>query len=309
MASTQERRASASGSLKERPIVRLLQQLFRKQVTGCLLVVDESGDESAVYLRTGMPVHVHRPVDTDRLDRVLVECGLVTELAVERAAPMVAGGMRLGEALERMGAISKAALADVLKAQMRRKLTRLFCVADGSFAVFLDPHNFGQGDDHAAMRVDPRTLYFPAIRSAYDLPRMTRELSRLWGQQFRLIAVSPPFITAMGIPEDDPVVASLRSGWLSLQEADAVTTRPLDVRSVLLALYYADLLERQNLVQTPGPGAPLPATTSVTLSSDNLIAALPGPAVVEAPPAVLEKSTVVRQFASPPAAVGRAVAP
>ena len=189
MASTHEKRPSASGSLQERPVARLLQQLFRKQVTGRLNISDGTGDESDIYLRTGMPVHVHRPVDIDRLDRVLVEYGLVPQEAVTRADAMVTSGMRLGEALQGMGALNKESLSAVLKDQMRRKLTRLFCVAEGSFAIYLDAHSFGEGDDLAIMRVDPRTLFYPAIHSAYDLPRVTRELSRLWGQEFRLAAV------------------------------------------------------------------------------------------------------------------------
>src|SRR5262245_62175116 len=41
----------ASGKLAERPLPRLIQQLFRKRVTGCLVVTDDSGDESQVFLR------------------------------------------------------------------------------------------------------------------------------------------------------------------------------------------------------------------------------------------------------------------
>ena len=283
MSSTHEQRPSASGSLTERPVARLLQQLFRKQVTGRLCISDSTGDQSDIYLRDGMPVHVQRPVDSDRLDRVLVEYGVVSADAVARAEPMVAGGIRLGEALEKMGVLSKEKLGDVLKEQMRRKLTRLFCVAEGWFAIDLHPHDFGQGDDLAAMRVDPRTLYFPAIRAAYDLPRVTRELSRLWGQEFRLAGVSPSFIAVMGIPADDEVVASLRTGWLSLEKIDSVTARPLEVRTVLLSLYYADLLERQNLGDSPAQGDPAPAARLRFTSSDSIVSTPGGSAIIESP--------------------------
>ena len=283
MSSTHEQRPSASGSLTERPVARLLQQLFRKQVTGRLWISDSTGDQSDIYLRDGMPVHVQRPVDTDRLDHVLVEYGVVLADAVARAEPMVAGGIRLGEALEKMGVLSKEKLGDVLKEQMRRKLTRLFCVAEGWFAIDLHPHDFGQGDDLAAMRVDPRTLYFPAIRAAYDLPRVTRELSRLWGQEFRLAGVSPSFIAVMGIPADDEVVASLRTGWLSLEKIDSVTARPLEVRTVLLSLYYADLLERQNLGDSPAQGDPAPAARLRFTSSDSIVSTPGGSAIIESP--------------------------
>ena len=285
MALTHEKRPSASGSLQERPVARLLQQLFRRQVTGCLSITDTTGDESNVYLRTGMPVHVHRPVDIDRLDHMLVEYGLVPEAAVAQAVPMVAGGMRLGEALQGMGALSRESLSAVLKDQLRRKVTRLFCVAEGSFAIYLDAHSFGQGDDLAVMRVDPRTLYYSAIHAAYDLPRVTRELSRLSGQEFRMAAVSPSFVTAMGIPGDDPMVAALRARWMNLDAIDSLTARPLELRTVLLSLYYADLLERQNIGEAPVQGDPAPAIKLRYTSSDSLPSAQASPAAAVVPPA------------------------
>jgi curved DNA-binding protein CbpA len=285
MASTHEKRPSASGSLQERPVARLLQQLFRKQVTGRLNISDGTGDESDIYLRAGMPVHVHRPVDIDRLDRVLVEYGLVPQEAVARADAMVTSGMRLGEALQGMGALNRESLSAVLKDQIRRKLTRLFCVAEGSFAIYLDTHSFGEGDDLAIMRVDPRTLFYPAIHSAYDLPRVTRELSRLWGQEFRLAAVSPSFIAAMGIPPDDPMVAALRARWMSLDAIDSLTARPLELRTALLSLYYADLLERQNIGEAPAQGDPAPVLKLRYTSSDSFPSALGGAVQAEVPPA------------------------
>ena len=305
MSSTHKKHPSASGSLKERPVPRLLQQLFRKQVTGRLCISDATGDESEVYLRVGMPVHVQRPVDTDRLDRVLVEFGVVSEDKVAQAAPMVASGMRLGEALEQMGVLSKDALADVLKEQMRRKLTRLFCVADGSFAVFVEPHSFGEGDDLAAMRVDPRTLFFPAIRAAYDLPRVTRELSRLWGQEFRLASVSPSFVAAMGIPPDDHIVTALRTRWLTPEEIDSVTARPLEVRTVLLSLYYADLLERQQVGGYPLQEDSAPVT-SPSVAAPSVAAPVAKPATPSAPAPVAAAATAKVATPSAPAPVAAA---
>jgi curved DNA-binding protein CbpA len=304
MALTHEKRASASGSLQERPVARLLQQLFRKQVTGCLSITDTTGDESNVYLRTGMPVHVHRPMDIDRLDRVLVEYGLVPEAAVAQADAMVAGGMRLGEALQGMGALSRESLSAVLKEQLRRKVTRLFCVAEGSFAIYLDAHSFGQGDDLAVMRVDPRTLYYSAIHTAYDLPRVTRELSRLSGQEFRLAAVSPSFVAAMGIPGDDAMVAALRARWMNLEAIDSLTARPLELRTALLSLYYADLLERQNIGAAPVQGNAAPAIKLRYTSSDSFPSAQASPAAADVPPAAPapRPSVVTPVVAAPPPA-------
>jgi hypothetical protein len=308
MASPHAHRPSAAGSLKERPLPRLLQQLFRKQLTGCLSITDETGDLSEVYLRSGYPVHVHRPVDSDRLDRVLIENGLVTERTVEMAMPMVSSGIRLGEALERMGALTKQTLADVLKAQIRRKITRLFCVIDGSFEIFVENHAYGEGDEWTTMRVDPRTLYYLAIRTAYDLPRVTRELSRLWGQQFRLISSSPAYLAAMQIPGDDPVVSALRTGWQTLEKVDPVAARPVEARAVLLALYYGDMLERQNLMGSADKPVPVPPSTDnlipVASVSGEMPEALTEP---DAPEVEATASDVIAEYTKTPAPIAAAV--
>lgn len=230
------------GSLRERPLPRLLQQLCRKKFTGHFVIKDQTQDESEVYLREGAPVHVQRPVDTDRLDHLLVELSVLPADLVARAVAQLGQGVRLGEALERMGALDKQKLAQVLKTQLVRKLVRLFFVTDGSYTVYASSHTYGEGEDLSLMRVDPRSLIHAGIRAAYDLRRVNRELGYLAGQRFRMAEISPAFVAAMGIAPDDAVVAALRRDWLTLEDLDRAAPRPFEVRAVVLALYYADVL-------------------------------------------------------------------
>jgi hypothetical protein len=242
--------AAVQGTLKERPFPRLLQQLHRKQFTGYVVVADQTGDESEIFMREGSPVHVGRPVDTDRLDNLLVEYGVVPPDIVAAASAQVASGLRLGDVLERMGALDKQKLAQVLKSQVVRKLTRLFFVVEGTYAIYMAPHAYGEGADFALMRVDPRSVVYPGIRAAYDLPRVTRELSHLIGQRFRLRELSPGFIAAMGVAPEDATIEALCTGWMTLDDLDTVTSRPFEVRSIVLTMYYADLLDREVLDRT-----------------------------------------------------------
>lgn len=256
------------GGLRERPLARLLQQLYRKKLTGHLVIIDQTGDQSEVYMREGAIVHVGRPVDTDRLDNLLVEYGLVPAEIVARASAQVTEGRRLGEVLDGMGVLDKAKLSQVLKSQLLRKLTRLFFVADGSYAVYVQGHSYGEGADLALMRVDPRTVIYPGIRAAYDLPRVTQELARLVGQRFRLGQLSPGFIAALGVPTQDSTVESLHQGWLTLAALDAITARALEVRSIVLALYYCDALEREPIAEASADSA-VPRETRLTPSADS----------------------------------------
>lgn len=296
---------AVQGTLRERPLPRLVQQLFRKKLTGRLAITDQTGDQSDVFMRDGLLVHVGRPVDTDRLDNLLVEFGLVSPEIVARATQQIAPGMRLGEVLDRMGVLDKVKLAQVLKSQVLRKLTRLFFVADGRYAVYLEAHSYGQGADLPLMRVDPRTVIYPGIRAAYDLPRVTQELTRLLGQRFRLGTLSPGFIAAIGVPPNDSTIEWLRKDWLTLDALDSITARPLEVRSIVLALYYCDLLEREPIGEAPSDSA-VPRATHAGDSgySMRLSGERSAPHFVAPPPTTPAPPTApmaTSQPASPPA--------
>jgi hypothetical protein len=251
-----QKNVATKGALKERPLPRLLQQLFRKNVTGYFILIDETRDESEVYLRDGMPVHVSRPVDTDRLDHLLVEFGIVSAEIVAQAGTQITEGMRLGDVLEKMGYLDKHALTYLLKTQMIRKLTRLFFIADGTYSVYLEDHAFGVGAEQLQMQLDPRQVYYPGIRAAYDLTRVTKELTRLSGQEFRLQDVPASSFARMGIPPEDPTVEILRKSYLTLDMLEAKNHRPFEARSVVLSLYYADLLDRRP-IGSAGTGEPV----------------------------------------------------
>jgi hypothetical protein len=311
--------AAVEGALTDRPLPRLLQQLYRKQLTGHFVVTDPTRDESLVYLRSGWPVHVCRPVDTDRLDNLLVEYGLLPAEVVAQASTQVSQNQRLGDVLERMGALDRQRLAQVLKAQVVRKLIRLFFVAEGNYAVYVQGHGYGDGEEFPLMRVDPRTIILPGIRAAYDLPRVTRELSRLAGQRFRLADVSPAFVVALGVSAEDVTVEALRGGWMTLDDLDSVTSRTFEVRSVALALYYTDSLEREPLGPAPSdsfspealapsqsadlhrPVPPEPAAGTERASrsvAETASVAVPPAATVVSPAAPVAKAAVAAPAAS-----------
>src|SRR4051812_10587622 len=118
--------AAATGALNQRPFARLLVYLYRKRVTGRLAITEDAGDRSTIFLRQGIPVFVDRPTFEDRLDRVLVDCGIVTQRKLAEVEPMRAGtGKRLGTLLEEMGLLDQATLAETLRLQIHRKLQRL----------------------------------------------------------------------------------------------------------------------------------------------------------------------------------------
>ena len=236
--------AVARGRLEERPFPRLLHQLFSKRVTGCLQLIDDSRDESRVYLRDGVPVHVMRPNDIDRLDQVIMEANLVPTHLVAELSAALPPGRRLGEVLVERGLVSPAGLADALKFQLRRKLLRLFFPQRGQFAVFVEAHNFGVGDEFKETRVDPRCLMYPGVRAAYDEARLKAELAPLTNHRFRMLpTLAGSLLEAMGFKANDPMLVSLGEKLHALADLPASGQRGLDARAIVLALLYTDLLE------------------------------------------------------------------
>jgi hypothetical protein len=239
-----ERAASLRGSLAERPIPRLLYDLFRKQITGYLQIVDDSGDESRLYLRDGAPVHVERPNDIDRLDQVLIETGLISAETIRKLSESLEPGRRLGEVLIERNMVSARALGDALKVQMRRKLTRLFFPRKGEFAIYVESHPYGTGGEFGEMRVDPRCLLFQGIRAAYDDARLEDELAPLKTLAFRLLpTLAASVLEAMGFVSTDPTLKALSERMLGLADLPVPGAKRMDSLSVVLALLYTDLLE------------------------------------------------------------------
>lgn len=239
---------AAEGRLADRPVPRLIQQLYRKRVTGRLCLADESGDDSVVYLREGSAVHIERPNDLDRLDRVLADTGLVSARVLARAEELSRQqSKRLGLVLVEIGALAPDVLADAIRAQLRRKLIRLFFIRKGRYEVFLHEHDFGNGDELARIRLDPRSLIYPGIRTAYDDVRLIEELRPLVGFGFRLVVLPPGFIEALGMTPNETVVKLLQQRLVHLDELSALGPKPSDSRASVLALLYSDLLETERL--------------------------------------------------------------
>lgn len=256
---------AAEGDLRDRAVPRLLHQLHRRKVTGLVLFVDNTGDESTLYLRDGTIVHVERPNDIDRLDKVLTDTGLVSGPILQKAQQITqSSGKRLGQVLQEMSVLAPDVLASALRAQIRRKLTRLFFMQDGRYTVYVAPHSFGEGDEMAHVRIDPRVIVYTGIRAAYDDVRLMDELHPLAGFSFRLVEVPAGFLEGMGFPHDDSLIAELRRRPLQLADLAGGRWRASDARAAILTLLYTDLLESERVAS--GGAQPTPPSLR-TLSS------------------------------------------
>ncbi|HXU83816.1 MAG TPA: DUF4388 domain-containing protein, partial [Polyangia bacterium] len=254
------------GLLQELPVPRLLVGLRGEQVTGLLELTEMSGQTNKIYVRQGLPVHVIGPDSLDRLDLMLVEAGLITDADVARAqAVRESSGRLMGQVLCELGLVGPDQLAEVLRWQVRRKVTRTFSTEEGSFSITAAEHPFALSNASPGAAVDPRTLVFPGILASYSENKLVSELGPLTGRMVRLRQVSTTQLNELGFESrHSPLLMHLRMAGFRLHEAwvhGSMGPRPREAKAVLLALLYLDLLEVLG-EQAAAPTREMPASAS-----------------------------------------------
>ena len=269
-------RVVATGTLQEKPFSRLIIELHRRRLTSALVIVDESGDESRIFLREGVPVHVERPDETDRLHRVLSESNLVQPAVLDAARAQADGtGNRLGDLLVGTASITPKQLGEALKFQLRRKLQRIFFVRRGRFQILAGDHQFGVGAEFEAMRLDPRCLIYLGIRAGYDDARLREELLPIAGHRVKLVSMPAGLVVALGFPPEDPTIALLGRQATAVADLPPSGVKPQEGRAVLLALLYMDLLETVPVAQVTPPQAKAPVPEAVPQAPASIPSAPP----------------------------------
>lgn len=253
-----------TGQLADRPLPILLHQLYTERFTG-ELVINASTGLFQIHLRDGYPVHVGLAEGADLLGRVLCEMKVLDEAALRRSlADPPQPGERYGDVLLRLGLCDEPQLKQALRAQVRRKLQRLFLLEDGGFAAVPGAHSRGlQGGE--SMRVHPLRAIVQGVRG---LPpdRLRARLGALLTASFRLPAGTPDeVIDRYGFSSEEAYLASLlRRGFFTLHDLTEVGGySPATTQTVVYTLFCTDALEmgddrslpraREHITDLPSP--------------------------------------------------------
>ena len=145
----------ASGTLRERPLPRLLYACEQKRITGTV-EIDASDGAATLYVRDGWPVAIRTARIVDTLGQMLLEMGAISVGAYHESLMRLAREKRRhGEILREMGALDVVNLRRGLDAQLKRKIVKLFAVQDGPFRIVSQAHDEGTGESEG-IRLDPR---------------------------------------------------------------------------------------------------------------------------------------------------------
>ncbi len=256
------------GRLEDEPLPSLLDRLFGLGVSG-VVRIDARVGQHVIYLLDGFPVAVTLPGTAEMLGRVMVELGYIDE-ATHKASIVAPPppGKRYGDILRATGKVSDEQMRLALKAQVRRKLHRLFFLAEGDFAFSKEAHNEGV-ESGQPLRVHPHRALYHGVRGAWSADRLSGALFLLDGEAIKS-KLSAEEMTRYGLGADDGRVAEfLRKGHFTVPDlVDVSGLHPQPVHALIYALYITDALDIQPADSVPrlrrkgADGEPRPRATT-----------------------------------------------
>ncbi len=283
-----------SGRLQDEPLPLLLHRLQQGRATGVLRIETRIGRHE-VFVRDGFPVAVHLPGSAELIGQVLLEMRLIDDATHKRSLSQPPpAGRRYGDWLVEQKLVAPDQLRLALKAQVRRKLHRLFFVGEGDFKFEELAHDEGrQGNE--SLQVQPARAIYHGVRSAWSAERLQSALFLLDGRALKC-TLDADNAARYGLGADDGRVAELlRRGYWTLAdliEASGLPAQP--VHALVYSLYVTEALDVRGADEVPrlkkragdGPrtgsfaAAESPTTQKTTLRTTGSFTApaIPGPA-------------------------------
>lgn len=154
----------------------LLMHILRSRESG-VLSLEREFSERTIYFLNGAPVFVASATRGENLGRLLVERGRITEDQYQEANElMLRKGIRQGEALVELGALTFRDLYQALHEQAREKLIQGFTWDAGGFS-FVRTESFV--DKLTLLELDPYAAIAEGVRRYYPLDRLVPLFDRL----------------------------------------------------------------------------------------------------------------------------------
>jgi curved DNA-binding protein CbpA len=240
-----------NGNLADDPLPTLLHQLFATKATGILHIQNRAGRHD-IYLRGGYPVAVNLPGSAELLGKVLFEMGILDEATYKKTlAEPPPPGQRYGDMLLAKRLCTEDQMRLALKAQVRRKLHRLFFLNDGTFEFTAGDHDQGLQKSES-LRIHPARAIYHGVRSAWNAERLKGALFLLDGKAIKC-TLDNESIARYGVgPDDGRVAELLRKGYWTIGDlVDAAGLPPQPVHALVYALYMTEGLDIKSAQEVP----------------------------------------------------------
>lgn len=239
------------GNLADDPLPTLLHQQFVQKATGILRIQNRAGVHD-VYLRNGYPVAVTLPGSAELLGKVLFEMGILDEATYKKTlAEPPPPGQRYGDMILQKGLVTEDQMRLALKAQVRRKLHRLFFLNDGAYEFTAGEHDQGQ-QKQESLRIHPARAIYHGVRSAWNADRLKGALFLLENRAVKC-TLDNDGVARYGVgPDDGRVAELLRRGYWTLPDlVEASGLPPQPVHALVYALYITETLDIKSAGEVP----------------------------------------------------------
>ncbi|MSP24154.1 MAG: DUF4388 domain-containing protein [Myxococcales bacterium] len=151
--------------------------------SGELVVVDQDGEERAAFVESGQLVGASSTAERERLGRVLLQVGALTELELAAVLRVLTPERRFGELAVALGHITRERLFEVIGRQCEEILFAVMRVSRGSFYFidgideeklpFRQRISLGALMMEAARRIDETSCFQARIPSLSHVPART----------------------------------------------------------------------------------------------------------------------------------------
>ena len=250
------------GDLATTPLPRLLYELYVGVYFG-VLELRRQGLERSICFWSGVPVRVDADQLQDSLGRLLRDAGRIDEVQFARAKHLaVTLGEPLGVALVKLGILSESELLDALARQTERKLVSTFAWRDGRYELRDDTSFAATTMIH---EVSPLAAIWHGVHAHYELKTLMTYFIRL---RDRFVVTTDLFQSQADVLAAElsvSPVGSLLDGKTTFETA--IIRDPAQTLAVTQALYCLLVTDMIRPSETPGRGAPLPATPIASESS------------------------------------------
>ncbi len=232
-----------NGNLADNPLPSLLHQLFAQKATGVVHIQNRAGRHD-IYVRGGYPVAVTLPGSAELLGKVLFEMGILDEATYKKTlAEPPPPGMRYGDMLLEKRLCTEDQMRLALKAQVRRKLHRLFFLNEGVHEFAAGEHDQGLQRTES-LRIHPARAIYHGVRSAWNAERLKGALFLLDDKAIKC-TLDNEGVARYGVgPDDGRVAELLRKGYWAIADlVEAAGLPPQPVHALVYALYICEALD------------------------------------------------------------------
>jgi hypothetical protein len=238
------------GQLRDKPFPELFGEFHRIFATGALMLRREAV-RKIVYFRDGAPEAVKSNLPAERLGRVLVHEGMITEAECETSLRrMKVSGHPQGTVLVSMGCISPQNLQHALRLQLQVKLWEIFRWDEGEYQFTrVEPPPVPVRPELSVIEA-----LYEGIKRAFDPDRLGRVLGDLSGLCVLPAADSTEARREAGLGTDELRVWKAIDGRRTVGALARVGRLPLHETTALVwALRCAGLVEVKDPAALPPP--------------------------------------------------------